>query len=242
MIKDLGIRILVAALLASFFFLAGQKTSPPRPPDLAVADLDAFHRLYYDQQKESWGNTYWLGVSLEKCPFDLHIYQEILYETKPDVLIECGTDKGGSAYYFASIFDLLGHGRLLTIDMKDFRQSPPHPRVVYFLGDSVSAEMVDKIKGSIRPGETVMVSLDSDHHMDHVLKELKIYSAFVTLGNYLVVEDTNINGHPVLPDFGPGPAEAVDAFLARNSDFQRDRTREKFGLTFFPGGYLKRIK
>jgi len=85
------------------------------------------------------------------------------------------------------------------------------------------------------------VSLDSDHHKENVLNELKLYSGLVTPGNYLVVEDTDINGHPVLPSFGPGPMEAVEEFLKSNSDFIQDRSREKFGVTQFPGGWLKKV-
>jgi cephalosporin hydroxylase len=87
-----------------------------------------------------------------------------------------------------------------------------------------------------------MVSLDSDHHKDHVLKELKLYGPLVTPGNYLVVEDTDINGHPVMPRWGPGPMEAVEEFMKNNSDFIQDRSREKFGVTLFPGGWLKRVR
>ena len=88
----------------------------------------------------------------------------------------------------------------------------------------------------------VLVTLDSLHTRDHVLKEIEIYSKFVTPGSYLVVQDTNLNGNPVMPDFGPGPKEAVQQFLLTNHDFVADRAREKFMLTFYPGGWLKRVK
>ena len=85
-----------------------------------------------------------------------------------------------------------------------------------------------------------MVTLDSDHRAHHVLEELDAYSPLVTKGCYLVVEDTNINGHPVEPNFGAGPSEALRDFLIGNHDFNQDRTREKFGITFNPGGWLRR--
>ncbi len=85
-----------------------------------------------------------------------------------------------------------------------------------------------------------MVILDSDHSRDHVLRELELYSPLVTPGCYLVVEDTNVNGHPVSPEFGPGPMEAVEAFLETTNDFEVDRSREKLLLTFNPSGYLRR--
>lgn len=87
-----------------------------------------------------------------------------------------------------------------------------------------------------------MVILDSDHKKVHVLNELKIYSKFVSKGSYLIVEDSNINGHPVLPNFGLSPMEAIKDFLKENKNFIIDKTKEKFFLTFNPNGYLKRIK
>ena len=87
-----------------------------------------------------------------------------------------------------------------------------------------------------------MAVLDSDHSKDNVSRELKAYSPLVTPGNYLIVEDTNINGHPVYPAFGPGPTEAVDEFLRENSDFEIDRAMEKFLVTFNPSGFLKKRK
>jgi cephalosporin hydroxylase len=87
-----------------------------------------------------------------------------------------------------------------------------------------------------------MVVLDSDHHMPHVLNELRIYSKLVTKGNYLILEDTNINGHPVDRKFGPGPMEALEAFQREDSDFVSDRSREKFLMTFNPKGYLRKIR
>jgi len=88
----------------------------------------------------------------------------------------------------------------------------------------------------------VLVLLDSDHSRDHVLKELQSYAPLVTPGSYVVVEDTNLDGHPVFPEFGPGPMEAVAEFLGSDSHFEVDRTREKFLMTFNPGGFLKRVR
>jgi cephalosporin hydroxylase len=87
----------------------------------------------------------------------------------------------------------------------------------------------------------VLVVLDSDHSRDHVLAELRAYAPLVTPGSYLVVEDTNVNGHPVYEAFGPGPMEAVQDFLKERDDFEVDRSREKFLLTFNPGGWLRKL-
>ena len=82
----------------------------------------------------------------------------------------------------------------------------------------------------------------TDHSKKHVLNELKLYNNFVTKGSYLIVEDTNINGHPAYPDFGPGPMEAVEEFLKENEDYMIDKSKEKYYMTFNPGGYLLKIK
>jgi cephalosporin hydroxylase len=92
----------------------------------------------------------------------------------------------------------------------------------------------------IRPGESVMVILDSDHSKKHVLDELRIYAPMVTPGHYLIVEDTNVNGHPALAEFGPGPMEALDAYLNEDMSFEIDSAQEKFFMTFNPRGYLRR--
>lgn len=182
-----------------------------------------------------------MGALVQKYPNDLVTYQELVWESKPDVLIEMGTLRGGSAYYFASLFDLMGRGRVITVDIQKFPNLPVHPRITYLLGSSTSPDIVHEIKELIKPGERVMVSLDSDHHAPHVLRELEIYSRMVTPGQYLVVEDTSINGRPALPGWGPGPAEAITAFLTQNHDFAPDKSREKFLITSNPGGWLKRI-
>jgi cephalosporin hydroxylase len=86
-----------------------------------------------------------------------------------------------------------------------------------------------------------MVILDSDHSADHVQQELNIFSRLVTVGNYLIVEDTNVNGNPVLPLYGAGPMEAVTQFTSTQTDFILDPQREKFLMTFNPRGYLRRV-
>jgi cephalosporin hydroxylase len=201
--------------------------------------MKAYHIWSYANVE---GSTNWLGADLQKSPWDLWIYEEILYETKPDILIEAGTYKGGSAYYFASIFDLMKHGRVVTIDIVDYPEKPRHDRISYLLGSSTSAAIVSSVRKAIKPGDRVMVVLDSDHHKAHVLNELRLYSAFVTVGNYLVVEDTDINGHPVYASFGPGPMEALEEFLRGNNSFVSDKTRERYGVSYYPDGWLKRIR
>jgi cephalosporin hydroxylase len=208
-------------------------------PDTVKAE---FHKLYHSLGASTYNDTYWMGTELQKCPMDLFTFQEILYETKPDVLVEAGTYKGGSAAYYASIFDLMHKGRIVTIDIEKYPNLPQHPRITYLLGSSTSDEILKQVKAAIQPGERVMVVLDSDHHRDHVYKEMQLYSPLVSPGCYLIVEDTHFNGHPILPRFGPGPFEAVQDFQKGNKDFVADARRERFLMTFNPGGFLKRIR
>jgi cephalosporin hydroxylase len=210
--------------------------NPAETPSL----VDQFHRLYYDRREQTWGNTFWLGHRVLKCPLDLWSYQEILHEVRPELIIETGTYQGGSALFLASICDLLGEGEVLTIDV-DWREGRPrHPRITYLTGSSTSNAILRQVRRRAKSASRVLVILDSGHAKDHVLAELDAYAPLVTPGSYLVVEDTNLNGHPVDSDHGPGPTEAVAEFLERNDAFVRDERREKFLLTFNPGGFLEK--
>lgn len=205
--------------------------------------IDNFHKLYYDSflTGKTWKKSEFLGVPIYKCPLDLFIYQEILFSLKPDVIVETGTAAGGGALYLASICDLLGQGRVITVDIKNFVIGAKHPRVTYMVGSSVSEGIYNKIVNLVDKKDKVLVILDSDHSMNHVLREMKLYSKLVSTGSYLIVEDTNINGNPVYAGYGEGPNEAVKKFLEEDSKFVIDKTCEKFYLTFNPNGYLKKV-
>ncbi|MGI0534853.1 class I SAM-dependent methyltransferase [Bacillus pfraonensis] len=203
--------------------------------------IEAFHKHYYDSLV--WlTSTQWLGVPVAKCPLDLFLYQEMIYGIKPDFIIECGTYNGGSALFFSSMLDLIDKGKVLSIDIAPQPNLPTHPRLTYLQASSTSPEAIEKVQSMIKPGDVVIAVLDSDHSKDHVLNELRLYNKFVTTGSYLVVEDTNINGHPVLPDWGPGPMEAVTEFLKENNDFVIDESKHKFFVTFHPKGFLYKIR
>jgi cephalosporin hydroxylase len=208
--------------------------------------VDRFHKFYYDYYAfgETWGNTRWLGVPIQKLPFDLIVYQEMIYEIRPDLIIETGTASGGSALFLASMCDLIDHGKVVTIDIESKPDRPQHRRLTYLTGSSTAQGIVAQVKAMIDGGAepiTVMVFLDSDHHKDHVLEELRIYSKLVTAGSYMVVEDSNVNGHPVFIEFGPGPMEAMQEFMKEQDDFIADAAREKLYVTFNPKGYLKKV-
>ncbi len=206
--------------------------------------VDDFHTLFYDSFlfSKTWGESTWLGTHIKKCPFDTWMYQEILYEVKPDLIIECGTYKGGSAYYLATLCDLMQKGEILTIDIIDHPNKPQHQRITYLTGSTLEESILKVVKERANKATTILVILDDDHSEAHVYKELKVYADFVTPGSYLLVEDSNVNGHPVYPEHGPGPFEAIQKFIAEDDRFSIDKSKEKFYMSFNPNGYLKRHK
>jgi cephalosporin hydroxylase len=195
---------------------------PTLVPPAAV--VDAFHRLYYHSL--GWDYLTFLGYQIKQCPLDLHLYQELFFRVKPGYVIQTGVAGGGSVLYFASLLDLIGappEAFVIGIDvtLTPEARSLTHPRIRLLQGSSTSPEVVAAVRAMVVQGGG-LVSLDSDHAAAHVLSELRLYSAFVAPGSYLVVEDTNINGHPVFPNFGPGPFEAAAAFFREDRRFQRD--------------------
>jgi cephalosporin hydroxylase len=226
----------------AFRTLAEGDLSRTRPaPAVQRAIVDQFHRLYYHRPKRTWQNTRFLGVDVWKTPLDLWVYQEILHEVRPDVLVETGTKYGGSAYYFARLFDLLGHGRVVTIDVEPQPGRPEHDRITYVTGSSTDGDVIARADELIDGGRALVV-LDSSHHCDHVLAELEIWGSRVPVGSYVVVEDTHADGHPITTRFGRGPWDAVDRFLATTDAFEIDASRHKFFMTFNRRGYLRRVR
>jgi cephalosporin hydroxylase len=205
--------------------------------------VQAFHNLYYDGpegETRIYDRTRWMNVPCEKCPLDLWIYQEIIAEVRPDLIVETGTRFGGSALFMAHMLDLVGAGEIISIDVDNSIVRPVHPRIRYVHGSSADPQLIASLLGARPARETRMVVLDSDHSKAHVLDELRLLAPYVSIGSYLIVEDTNVNGHPAFPTFGPGPYEAVEEFLKDHAEFTVDDTREKFLMTFNPRGYLRR--
>lgn len=183
--------------------------------------------------------TRWMNVPCFKLPSDLWIYQEIIHEVKPDLIIETGTFLGGSTLFMAHMLDIIGKGQIISIDIQKLPR-PSHPRIQYVTGSSSDAGFIQEILADDR-SEKRMVILDSDHHKLHVLQEMNLLSNYVTLGSYLIVEDTNMSQYPSHSDFGAGPDEAITEFLETNAEFVQDHSREKFLMSFNKNGYLKRI-
>ena len=199
----------------------------------------AFCRRYL---QSSPPRAYWRGHFAGKCPLDLWIYQEIIGEIQPEVIIECGTNEGGSALFFADLCELMGKGHVYSVDVAPAPTLPGHSRLTFLQGSSTDSVIIGRLRAMIGSQAPVMVSLDSLHHKAHVARELALYSRFVTVGSYLVVEDTCINGHPAMPDFGPGPFEALREFVHSTECFRTDLSREKFLYTQNPFGWVRRVK
>lgn len=205
--------------------------------------IEKYHQWYYNT--EVWQGVKYLGVPCYKSVSDMWNYQEILQELKPSLIVEFGTRFGGSALFFSVT------GRAINPDLKVLSVDIGHEDVdgrVYadpsiYLQTSSSTDPAVALRiRSMReqfPGPVFFI-LDSDHRKEHVLAEMELLRTVVHSGDYLVVEDGNINGNPVLPGWGEGPFEAIRAYQERYpDDYLGDTVREaKFGFTFAPGGFL----
>ena len=196
----------------------------------------------------------WLGLPIIQFPQDIMAVQEVVWATKPDLIIESGIARGGSLILSASLLELIGgDGLVVGIDI-DIRQPnreaiESHPlahRVRMIEGSSTDPAVLRAVEALASGRDRVMVLLDSNHTHDHVLRELQLYSPLVKAGGYLIVFDTIIEEMPEgsFPDrpwdVGNNPATAVRAFLKGNDRFEVDQDIEKkLLISVAPGGYLK---
>ena len=195
-----------------------------------------------------WETLSFQGVRIIKNPLDLWMLQQIAWEVKPVYIVETGTWQGGSALWWAQTLDGMGldDSRILTVDIQDLTTAASKNRlwkkyVTFSLGSSTDPKIVSAFLERVK-GKRVIVNLDSDHSMGHVLRELKMYAPMVSKGSYIAVEDTHLDGVPTHPEQGPGPLAAVRQFLrdGGDKDFEQDFTREAMVMTSYPGGWLKR--
>lgn len=223
---------------------AGRAHAAPAGSDTPAATLherelslrDLANIALYDCQD----TAAWRGWPMDKCAQDVLLYQEMIAHLRPDVVIETGTWRGGSALFLADLCALNRHGTVLSVDIALPANLPRAPRLRFIEGDSTAYTTLAHVRARVGRKRGLVI-LDSDHSQVHVEAELDAYSEFVAVGNYLVVEDTNINGHPVGHDWGAGPYEAVEAWLPQHPEFVRDTEVEPY-LTFAPGGFLRRVK
>jgi cephalosporin hydroxylase len=229
-----------------------KQDTPPVQRALTQTELmNDFHNLVYHSLE--WDKTTWLGVHAQQNPNDVWSYQQIFFETKPDFVVEAGANHGGGALVWATLLGPINpKAKVLTIDIEDklaeARKVPLFKeKVEFLLGSSTSDEVFKTVSERVK-GKKAIVILDSNHSRDHVLNEMNLYGDLVSVGGYLLVQDTNINGHPTGEDLGPGPWEAVEAFMAAGAHskggatFEIDRSRELLFFSMHPKGYLKRVK
>jgi cephalosporin hydroxylase len=198
----------------------------------------------------------WLGLPVIQMPPDIVALQEVIWETRPQLVVETGIARGGSLVLYASVLELLGEGQVLGIDI-DLRAHnrtaiEAHPlakRIRMIEGSSLDEDIVTRARAAAKEVERVMVVLDSNHTHEHVLGELRAYGPLVTVGQFLVVADTFVEQIPPQEHrprgWGPGnnPATALRVWLDEMEGFEADRfVNSKLLLTASPGGYLRRVR
>jgi cephalosporin hydroxylase len=201
-------------------------------------------RLYHYDLIFRTGNfdtMHWAGTQIWQNPLDLWSLQETLSEVRPALLIETGTNKGGSARFYANLMDVLGTGRVLTIDIVQIHNLD-HERIECLHGSSTDPATIAEVRKRVEATDgPVFVILDGNHDRDFVAEELELYAPFVTPGSYLMSQDGIIDRFPMFRNTRPGPLESNRAFLERHPEFVYDKERnEKFGLTHHPLGWMRR--
>jgi cephalosporin hydroxylase len=204
--------------------------------------------MLYHQEMVPGGQCTWMGVTTYKDPLDLWIFQEIIHEVRPDVIVEIGSAHGGSALFLAHMLDIIGQGMVVSVDIERSTYVAVHERIVTVTGDSSSEPVVKRVEELCR-GRKVLVIHDGDHRRTQVLKDLRAYAPLVSIGSYLIVEDGIVD--QFRPDAGTGqfggypdggPLPALREFLDENDDFVVDREKERYLITYNPEGYLKRVR
>ena len=202
-------------------------------------------------------NFSWMGRPIIQYPQDMIAMQEIIWDVKPDLIIETGIAHGGSLIYYASLLELIGNGEVLGIDIdirkhnrKEIESHSMFKRIKMIEGSSIDNATVEDVKKYVSGKQRVIVSLDSNHTHDHVLQELELYAPFVTIDSYIVVFDTIVEN---LPEgyfsqkrpwgISNNPMTAVEAFLKENDHFKINESIDnKLLISVAPKGYLRRVK
>jgi cephalosporin hydroxylase len=232
-------------------------TTPTGEREVNIYSEEGFRVLSQLWTRSNWHNRLsyevtCLGIPIIQLPEDMVVMQELIWKVRPDVIVESGVAHGGALIHYASILELLGRGRVIGVDVEIRKYNrlaiEAHPlshRIELIEGDSLADETVDTVRSRIRPGERVLVALDSAHSREHVLGELQRYAPLVTPNSYVVVFDAVMALVADAPAAGEGwdhdnPLEAVRDFLDGNEDFELDRSYERLAVTYCQGGFLRR--
>jgi len=233
---------------------------------LDLYSKDSFENISDLWVKIGWNERYystfsWLGLPVLQLPEDILRVQELIYNLKPDVIVECGVCQGGSVLLYASILKILGKGRVIGVDINISDETKVAVQnclcseyITLIEGNSVAPEIVNQVKSSIKPDEKVLVILDSCHTKDHVYKELESYSDLVNVGSYIIATDGIIEEFCDTP---LGEAEwktdnaqtAVKDFLKTHNEFVLEQPQWLFNrsllsknITYWPNSWLKKVK
>jgi len=211
--------------------------------DALSANLNMTLREWIERYQNEivFERVHYRGLPTWKNVVDLWVYQEIIWENEIDLVIEIGVRHGGTTRWLSDLVQTFrgDRGRVIAIDLE--RPPVTFPSNVHFiLGDSVSAVTVAEAR-ALSVGHKTLVLADGNHAADHVLAEMRLYAPMISLNSYFIAEDGIVD---VMDwnEFTPGPAVAARQFVAENEEFVIDQTREKFILTYAPGGFLKRVK
>lgn len=230
-----------------------------------IGSPEAFHLISKAWLRTGWDNKYvysftWLGRPIIQLPEDMFRLQEVIYRLKPDVIIETGVAHGGSSIFFASLCRSIGKGRIISIDIEirshnraALESHELYPYITLVEGDAVSEQTAAHVRSLVHSNETILVMLDSNHTVAHVLRELELYSPLVTPDSYIVVADGIMQELVGAPRSSPtwaydNPLKAVMQFIAEHSDFTLEEPRFAFNegniterVTYWPHAYLRRV-
>jgi cephalosporin hydroxylase len=214
--------------------------APARGPHLED-QLDARLRdVLAVMQRRILTQTTYFGVKALRSPIDAWVYQELVHETRPDVIVEIGNASGGGTLALAHLCDLLGRGKVIGLDLSHDHvpaHVKAHPRITFIDGDA--CDNFERVAALVRPDDRVLVIEDSSHTYENTLRVLRTFSRLTKPGDYFIVED-GISRHGVDDGPSPGPYEAIAAFVAEDPSFEIDRGKESFLVTWNPTGYLRR--
>ena len=234
--------------------------------EVPLYSTEAFELLSREWLRVGWNQKYpytfsWFGRPIIQLPEDMIRVQEAIYRVKPDVLIETGVAHGGSLIYYASMFEAMGKGRVIGVDIeirphnrKAIETHELFDRITLIEGSSVEKSVVQAVKKQIEPGESVFVILDSNHTKTHVAAELEAYCDVVTSGSYIVATDGSMRDLHDVPRGRPewqhdNPSAAAEEFARRHPEFVLEQPVWPFNeselsknITHWPNAYLRRLR